>query len=195
MKVTRSAEHIYTDESGRVLLGVSGVLSILSGKEKEEPSPNAIAAMARGTAAHLACEYDDEGALEEASLDPITYAHLAGWRKFKAETGFIVEHSEQLVWSEPGLYAGTLDRIGSMANARWVVDIKTGAEYATHPIQTAAYAIAAAEREGGAYAAFRRACVYLTPTGGYRLVAHKDKNDKPTWEAALKVSTWRARNG
>jgi hypothetical protein len=67
----------------------------------------------RGTYVHLATHYDDSGELDEGTVDPDIMPYLEAWRKFKAESGFIVERSEVPMKSSLYHYAGTIDRIGT----------------------------------------------------------------------------------
>jgi len=66
----------------------------------------------RGSMVHLATHYDDMGELDEDSLDPIIIPYVDGWRKFKRESGFVVETSEVPMASKVYQYAGTPDVIG-----------------------------------------------------------------------------------
>lgn len=67
----------------------------------------------RGSFVHLACHYDDIGDLDEDTLDPEIKPYLDAYRRFKAESGFIVEQSEPPMMSTKYLFAGTPDKIGA----------------------------------------------------------------------------------
>lgn len=66
----------------------------------------------KGSMVHLATHYDDIGELDEDTLDPVIVPYLEAWRKFKRESGFIVEQSEVPMMSTVYQYAGTPDVIG-----------------------------------------------------------------------------------
>jgi hypothetical protein len=66
----------------------------------------------KGSFIHLACHYDDIGDLDEDTLDPEIKHYLDAYRRFKTESGFIVERSEPPMMSTKYLYAGTPDKIG-----------------------------------------------------------------------------------
>lgn len=66
----------------------------------------------RGSMVHLATHYDDLGELDEDSLDPVIVPYVEAWRRFKRESGFIVEASETGLASRVHRYAGTLDTRG-----------------------------------------------------------------------------------
>jgi hypothetical protein len=68
----------------------------------------------RGSGVHLATAYDDQGELDEETVDPEIDPYLEGWRKFKAESGFIPQQIETPMMSTVYRYAGTPDRIGEL---------------------------------------------------------------------------------
>jgi hypothetical protein len=98
----------------------------------------------RGTAVHLACELDDLGDLDEATLDPTLRPYLEAWRAFRKRTGFVPDPDgieRRLYHPGKGIeYAGTIDRIGLLPSGRRIIiDIKTGSRYPWHRLQLAAY--------------------------------------------------------
>ena len=95
----------------------------------------------RGTAFHLATEYDDAGDLDESSIDPLVRPHIDAYRKWKAATKPTYTLTEYRLWGQiDGLkFAGTIDRV--IANDT-VVDLKSGAPRKDHGAQLAAYAVA-----------------------------------------------------
>ncbi len=93
-----------------------------------------------GTAVHLACELDDRGTLDESTLDPAIQPYLSAWRRFRADTGFRCTVIEKSGYSRQYGYAGTLDRLGEIASAVSVVDLKCVAELKPETgLQLAAY--------------------------------------------------------
>lgn len=94
---------------------------------------------ARGSAVHLACQYYDEGDLDESSIDPTIAGYVVAYAKWAQESG-----RESATWIEcpmhdkGGLYRGTSDRIFT-CRPRSLWDIKTGCHLAWHALQLAAY--------------------------------------------------------
>lgn len=120
-------------------------------------------ALTRGSAVHLATQYDDEGDFDEASA-PELLPYVEAWRRFRAETGFAPTSIEQRVYSARYGYAGTLDRIG--ANGRGdlcLVDVKTSSAEGWVRLQTAAYCGALDEPRR-----YLRGCAELHKDGSYR---------------------------
>lgn len=84
----------------------------------------------RGVAVHLATHFDDEGSLDEGTVDPIVWPYVQAWRAFrKARSVEILEMEQRRVHSTLG-YAGTSDRIASVDLGRRrglaLIDLKTG---------------------------------------------------------------------
>lgn len=92
----------------------------------------------RGTAVHLACEYFDQGDLDESSIDPQIAGYLDAYKRFRSLTEWQFEWIEMPIRDRAGKYAGTPDR-GLSARPRKLIDIKTGAYQPWHAIQAAAY--------------------------------------------------------
>ena len=70
----------------------------------------------RGSYVHLACNLDNTGELDEETIDPEIMPFLLAWRKFKRESGFVVEQSEVPMANLHYMYAGTPDCIGHFPN-------------------------------------------------------------------------------
>lgn len=68
----------------------------------------------RGSMIHLATAYDDQGELDEETLDPVILPYLEAWRRFRKESGFVPEKIEPSMMSTAYRYAGTPDRIGEL---------------------------------------------------------------------------------
>lgn len=102
----------------------------------------------RGTALHLATEYDDAGDLDESTVDPLVMPHLVAYRKWKERCSPNIVATELRVWGEiDGLvYCGTLDRIALLPEGPTLIDIKSGAPRKEHGAQLHAYAVAYRQR-------------------------------------------------
>ena len=66
----------------------------------------------RGSYVHAARHMDDAEELDESTVDQEIAPYLEAWRRFKQESGFIVEQSEVPMMSTLHRYAGTPDVIG-----------------------------------------------------------------------------------
>lgn len=137
----------------------------------------------RGSCVHLACQYDDQGDLDEASLDPVTVGYLKAWRKCKKEmclqfNGIEVSKQDSLYG-----YCGRIDRILGGA----VLDLKTGGSHPAHRLQLAAYARLVAPM-------CRRIIVRIKVDGTYQArefpMAELER-DFQTFTAALAVANFR----
>ena len=152
------------------------------------------AAMLRGTLVHRACEFHDEGDLDESTVDPALAGYLEAWKKFRDETAFDPAEIEWRHAHPVNKYAGTVDRIGSFGGRPAIIDIKTGEFDPWIGIQLAAY-------EGLVYSAVdpgpphRRLAVRLTPEGKYSLRRFEDGSDWPIFLSALALYNWRKSHG
>jgi len=132
--------------------------------------------MLRGTNAHTAIQYHIEGNLDEDALDPLLKPYLDGYKKFVAESNFLAQHSETLVFSDTYSFAGTIDIIGELNGESFVIDIKTGGPDPAYRIQTAAYKLASGSNMAVS-GVTGRACLYLAKDGTYKLEEHKARED------------------
>jgi hypothetical protein len=105
-----------------------------------------------GTKVHRTVELFEQGTLNLATLHPVLLAHLDQYRRFKDDFRYVSLGQEVKVASRRHRYCGTLDNWGRFEPAQAgepeeyaLPDIKTGAIYAPHKLQTAAYKLAAVE--------------------------------------------------
>lgn len=180
---------------GRVLISVTQVLKkagYLRGYEGINPFY-----ADRGTAIHLATEYEDKGTLDLEVLDPRIVPYLEAYRDFKAATGVRIEAIEERFHSVEDGYAGTRDRRVQIGSKRGVLDIKSGRPAPWHPIQTAGYAkpLVVAQHARPDAEAVCRWALYLSGDGAYRLVEHTDPQDFIEFTAALVVARGQRRRG
>ena len=124
--------HVYTLD-GIVLPSVTGVLKaegFIDTRFFDEYSRT------RGTLVHLATEYDDTGELDEDSLDPVIVPYVEAWRKFKKESGFVVEAVETAMCNKTHRFAGKIDRRGSFPSGttrRAAVELHNDGTYKLYP--------------------------------------------------------------
>ena len=143
-------------------------------------------ATTRGTYVHQATELLDRDDLDEASLDPVLIPYVDAYRRFKQETGFVIDDIEKRVHNATYGYAGTLDRTGTFIGdkTKSIIDIKTGQPAKWHGVQLAAYALCYQEPHN-------RYGVYLSNTGSYRLERYKNRQDTQVFLACLTVYKFR----
>jgi len=97
----------------------------------------------RGKRRHLLLEAYDDETLDWATVEPEDNYILVGYKEFLDETGYVNKANELPVHHPILWYAGTLDKIGEMAERPTVIDIKTGSSVgAWAKIQVALYAMA-----------------------------------------------------
>lgn len=151
--------------------------------------PNVLAAKANlGTRVHKACDLDEDGLLDEATVDDVVGSYLSAWRLFKAESGAVVLSSEQRVFHKSLRYCGTLDRIIDVGGNAMLIDIKTSAEI--HPAvgpQTAGYAMALGQN-------LARGVVQLRPDGSYRFRELADPADAAIFSSCLLIHKFTKEN-
>jgi hypothetical protein len=95
----------------------------------------------RGTNVHLACDLDDAGNLDEATLLPEYLPYLEQWRGWKKLTGAVIEKTELRLVSQKHGFGGTIDNVLSFGGKRYLCDKKTGGNYESTAFQTAGYNI------------------------------------------------------
>ena len=143
----------------------------------------------RGTAAHLACQFYDEGTLDYASLSPELEGYLRAYAAWKWDSG-ITEFSwvECPLQDSVGRYRGTPDRILA-TRPRQVVDIKGGAPMDWHALQLAAYV----NMLDDPYS-YDRLGVYLHDDSTYAVKQYPKaqyQSDLNVFLSALNIVTWK----
>lgn len=108
--------HTYcTPDGRRPLLGVTTTIkeNRLSTPWEEVPVPRDVLERKRqiGEAAHLATHYDDQGILDESSLDPAVAGYVASYRAWRDDEQAMVIATELRVRHRMHGYAGTLDKL------------------------------------------------------------------------------------
>jgi hypothetical protein len=104
------------------------------------PEPVLERARQRGTDVHTIVQYDNDGALDECSVDDEYRGYLDAWRRFRREATFRPVLSERRLASRRYRVCGTLDAIGTLDGVGAIVDAKTGSpDDVAADLQTAAY--------------------------------------------------------
>jgi hypothetical protein len=166
-ELTLSAEHIYS-RGGRIVPSVTQILKetgLVDDRWFTEHSSW------RGSAVHSMCHYDDEGDLDEPTLDDRLKGYLEAYRLFKAEMNFVATHNEQRVYHETLGYAGTFDIKGTFIHGECLPDIKSGVVNRVTRFQTVAYA-ATQERPRTLW----RFGLGLKPNGKYSLKVYQPRD-------------------
>jgi len=174
------ASHIYRF-LGAVVPGVTQILQPLVDFSRV-PRDVLEAKRDLGQRVHTATQFDDEGDLEESSVEDDVAPYLAAWRLFLRESGAVVVANERRVFDPLLQFAGTLDNVLLLDGKQWLVDKKTAISVpmAVGP-QTAAYM-----RALGDTTVTHRAAVRLRPDGTYRFDPLTGADD---WSAFLSCLT------
>lgn len=154
-----------------------------------------------GDAVHYATELYDANDLDWNSVPIEIEGYVKGWVKFKEDTGWITELSEQRVYSEKYQYAGTLDCVGRFTKLRRlkprhtiILDKKTTYDYLpSFGPQIAGYL--QAWNEHHTPKATHRVAVRLMPDGTYELYECDDPTDWSVYLSALSLRNWKHRHG
>lgn len=190
------ATHIYR-LNGRIVPSVTQLMDS-AGLISFEGIPPAVLERKKliGSAVHKACELDDLGVLDEATVGEVIAPYLAAYRRFKRETAFVPMLIEARV-AEPILgYAGTLDRTGIIRGEPGQIDLKTTAALSPAVgVQTAAYerALYADPSYDGPRNLARHA-LQLRDDGTYRLETYKDPRDFSVFAALATVHHWKEKH-
>lgn len=193
MNVTRlDPEHRYLDDAGAEWPSVTRILGTVPpylGRFDQVPADRLEFKRQLGTAVHAAIALDVAGDLDPDSIDPAVLPYLDAWRRYCAESGFVPQHTEAVVWHESYHYAGTLDHLGTIGPGWWLIDTKTGSEADADLAgpQTAAYLEAARATLPNLPTVVKRASVHLRPDGTYRVTPHTSRRDWHVFLAALEI--------
>lgn len=120
-------------------------------------------ALDRGRQVHAAIALDAEGALDEASVDPVVAPRLAAYRAFRAAAGARLEvvEIETPRYHEGLRFCGTLDQLVRWDGALSVLELKTGPKEKHHPLQVGGYQELVGAPTG--------LVLYLSSDGSYKL--------------------------
>lgn len=147
-------------------------------------------AQERGIAVHRATHYLDEGDLDWATVSPEIEPYVRAWERFKADTGVIINETEQPLYHATMGFAGTPDRIIQLNGQAGTLDIKTYDPDNTTGMQLAGYS----------YLRFGPQRVYNTPKrwglwlkndGRYSLKEYEDRGDEAVFMACVTIAKWK----
>lgn len=155
----------------------------------------AVAAAMRGTAVHAACEAIDWGYSADGHEDAELVPYLRAYEKFLDEYEPEWKISERVVCHPRLMYAGRLDRYGTIRGEKVVVDIKTGTTVGMwHGVQLAAYQLALGTEMPDATDAGRMV-VRLMSSGEFKVERHDGRGLTEVWHRAVSLWWWRAEAG
>ena len=150
-----------------------------------------------GTYVHKACELDDKGTLDEASLADQLCPYVEAWRKFKAEMKPEILANEKRMFHDALKYAGTVDRVVKIGRWTWIIDLKSSVSiYPQTGVQLAGYQALIDPRPT---TNLLRAALQLKADGAYSLDRFADRGDWATFLGLMTghnaMLSWRRRNG
>lgn len=190
----RESDHTYW-RGGVCIPGVTSVLRVLDADMLARVRQEDLEyAQALGKAVHKCVELHCLRKLLVSSIDPVVLPYYRGWLKFLAETGFVVQRTEEKVYHPLHKYAGQLDLIGGLFNKLALIDVKSGSFWPSHGPQTAAYKGAF---EAGTQSGMRiqsRYVLRLLDNGTYQLKEHTDPNDWAVFLACLTLNRYQHRS-
>jgi hypothetical protein len=184
-----AARHVYS-RGGRTVPGVTGVIRASLGYPFEHVAARVLEyAQQRGTAVHRACELDDEGVLDDATIDPRIMPYVVAWRSFRSQYPLTVITAETRLYSTVYGFAGTPDVVAMLPDDTLaVIDRKTGLPGIAARLQTAGYAQLVAELQSVDVRSVRRFALRMLPTGKYRFDEHTATSDWRDFIACLTVA-------
>jgi hypothetical protein len=192
-------EHLYRNAAGIIRPSVTQCMHAAGLYDFSRVDPAVLERKRRiGQSVHRAtAEFDREGWVDETWLEEDEILYFRAWQAFRRDFHEIewVHIEEPMLRTVCGVeVGGTPDRMGWLAGAWVVVDLKCAA--AKHPawrIQTADYTMMHFQvpRCDGAI----RMAVQLMPNGKYIVDTHKDPTDAAAAIAVLQLEAWKRNAG
>ena len=129
----------------------------------------------RGTIIHKTCFLDDEGTLDESTVEKWLKPYLDAYRKWKKEHQPVILNHEYSVYDETLDICGTVDicallPLSDNPKRRNYIDIKSGVKSASHILQLSGYCII---EEGPKWLSSGSYCLYLDNKGRYNFQEHR----------------------
>jgi hypothetical protein len=170
---------------GRRLISVTQALSILDDRWKVDPFY-----LEFGKMVHRATACYDRGEYDDFTWDERIIPSVEAYVKFRSETDFEPIHIELPLFHPTRIYAGTLDRIGTLNGRQVLIDLKTGAKARVDELQEVAYWELAIANNIPVQKLFD---LYLHKNGKYNLEPVKEipRHLLPVFLACLKIAQWR----
>jgi hypothetical protein len=127
----------------------------------------------RGTDLHKLCQFLDEGRLDFSKVKKDYRPYVASYFQAKEDLKINIVQNEIARYHGIYLFAGTLDKVGTVDGKPYIFDLKTGAKNKSYKWQLAAYRHLFAQETGELWPAM---CLYVSPDG-YSVDIHDDEND------------------
>ena len=151
----------------------------------------------RGKAVHLATQFLDEDDLDWNTVVPNYRGYVQAWERFKTESRFQIGHDasgklliEYRLFHSVSGYCGTLDRLGTIGTAEYLIDIKTGDAEQWHGYQIAAYSQCLPNPHSR-----KRMTVHLRASGSYSTREHALTAFSSDWQVfAAAAVVWHAKH-
>ena len=176
--------------NGQHVPGVNEILTELNMQENRGSEADLL----RGTWVHQACQYYDDGTLDQWEFDPVILGYLEGWKKFRLEKMFTPILNEKALRSAYG-YAGITDRFGTLSKDYAVIDIKTGEPGWITGLKLAAYEQLIRESEVLNLTIIKRCAVKLNDDGTYKLYWYSNRKDKELFLACVSLYHYKKNGG
>jgi hypothetical protein len=132
----------------------------------------------KGTYTHKAILLDNQGDLDESTVDDAIKGRLEAARKFKAETGFIIIETEVRHFNKQWMFTGKPDLMGLLFGHKSIIDYKPWTLQWWTRYQLAGY-------EWFYDDPMRRYALRLGDDGRYQLKRYEDRTDKHSFLAIL----------
>jgi len=151
--------------------------------------------MERGSIIHEVTELYDLDDLDMESVDPQIMPYLQAYIKFRKESGFRPGSIEFPLCHPVYLYAGTIDRLGTIGDEYILLDIKSGSPQKADALQLAAYHDLVMNDDECKRPAIRCYNLYLRSDGTYRFPEQKNiQGHLVTFLSALHCYRWKKEN-
>ena len=139
----------------------------------------------RGRDIHKLCDVCDGLG---ANIDHKYSGYRDGWNKFKEDYNFKPKKIELMLYHPILMYAGTIDRVGSMDKKSVLIDIKSGQPQKWHELQLTGYH-ALLESQKPSILPQLICAVYLRENGTYKMV--EVETDPYLWHSCLRVYNYK----
>jgi len=169
-----AAAHVYTDEAGRELPHITGIL--LKAGLVDDTFYTAESS-ARGRYVHALTTDYDLGVLDPVTCTSAYKGYLQAYARAMAIVRPEWDHIEVPMAHDVLRFAGRPDRIGRMYGLISVLEIKSGVPHPAHQIQTALQALLAAQETGLPAIHHARYAVYIRSDGKFKLEQHHNADD------------------
>jgi len=181
--LTLDENHVYRDEQGRIVPGVTDIIRRVYG-----PAPGMEWAtefhLARGKAAHAVYDLLAREAIADYDIDPALLPYIEGWRAWRSAWPCEVVESEVRLHNQVAGYAGTCDLIVKRGGKLVIVDFKNGCGMRDY-LQLAGYAEAYTAPVWGVLP------VQIDGKGGYKMGKIRDGRAldglRNEWRATMTV--------